>query len=577
MNQRSDPSPQSQRRSRGGTLLAASIVTLGAAFLSVLLVLDRAFLSPDVANYLGVANAFAHGNGFVEPIQWHYYLPGAPPQPAWAYLSPFISLVLAIPIAFGATFTGTVLVHALFASVVGGLVVVVARRFMSLPAALGAGVGLAWSAGWAQVTYFALTEPYAVLGVLLIVAAAPGVARSKRGALLCAVLTVFGWLTRANVPALALAVVVATLWEKRSWREKATDRRVWIYVAGVVGGIVAVRVCHEAVTGLRPYANYDAFFEMFRSWDLVRVDKTYVGTIAFMEANWDRVVARWVEFSRKSFALLFTEGLFHLSGYLFPLIFTWGVFGCSVGKDQNLSASAQSSSSGDAAADLQRRVCSFGAVGFLATTVLTYGGFEPRYLLLSACCAWLAGMASLDQIADRLSSARGKVEAFTRLVPLLLVLAVFAVATVPVQGLRAVNAWKAYGARSTTKVVFRKSGGLPSLCESMDPAFVAVATEAEALHFLCGNPTMRLPRDIGQSGNLARFLRERGPRYFVVERSKAAFRELHRSALLRRLAENRFYVLYEVEAFQGREAWRPPPSLACIGDDPPSCPRRSGM
>ena len=535
------------------TLAAAFVMAATTALLVVPLALEKTHLSPDAASYLGVANSLAHGNGFVAPIQWHFYLPGAPPQPAWAIVFPVITVVLAVPIWLGADVTTAIVCHSLIAAGVGGAIVVVARRFMSLPAAVAAGAGLAWSTRWSQVSTFAWTEPYAVLGILLIVATACGVSRSYRGALVCAAVTVFGWLTRANVPLLGAVVVLAVLWEKRRpLREGIRDRRLWIYVAAVATGILGLRLAYELVSGLRPYAAYAAFFEMFQPWDLVFVDKQYVGALAFMRANWTMVTAAWAAFVKISFRELFLHKSVHFAGFLLPVVVTWGIFGRSGG-----------------GGDIPRRVAALGAVAFLLNTILIYGGFEARYLLPAACCLWLAGAGSLDQLARKFSPRPGLAQ-WSLLAVLLIVLAT----TLPMQAKRSLVSWWAYSARGETLVVFRPKADddLRRMCAFMNPDYVGVATEGEALHFWCGNPTLRLPRDLGVGNALERFIDQRGPRYFVIERGDPRFATIHSSARLKHLSTTPQYMLYEVVDFSRPPAWRAPPALACIGTRPPMCP-----
>lgn len=539
-------------------LAAAGFIAVVVAMFTVPLVLDRAFLSPDVVNYLGVSNSLAHGSGFVEPIQWHYYLPGGPPQPAWGFLSPVISLVLTIPVALGCGVTGTAVVHAVCGSLVAGVMLLVARRYMSLPAAAAAAIGLGWCGAWLQACYFVLTEPWAILAVLLIAATAPSVGRSARAALLCASVTIFGWLTRANIPALAAAVVVAEVWRVGP-RSAARLRPLWLYVGGVAVGIGALRLGYRLTTGVAPYANYGAFFEQFTSNDLMRVDKKYVGMFAFMREHWDAVVARWQDTIQKSTDLFFTDPRYNWVGFLLPVVVTWGVFGRARDVDDEPAPRA--------ARDSFRQVGAFGAIGFLLLAITTYGGFEPRYLLPSAACLWLAGIASIDQLLDRLAyrAARPRWLFAVRAVVPIAVLALFVTTTLEERAGRAWRAAEAYRSRRTTRVYFRKSEGIPPLCRSMDPGYVAIATEAEAVHFYCGNPVLRLPVDATNTPLMRAFLRERRVRYLIVEKAKKRFHELGPQLDLKVVRTTDKFVLYEAGA-PLEPAWVAPPALACLGN-----------
>jgi hypothetical protein len=588
---------RARRRFGALDLTAAGAVAVVVAMLSVPLVLDRAFLSPDVVNYLGVSNSLAHGSGFVEPIQWHYYLPGGPPQPAWGFLSPVISVVLAVPIALGCGLTGAAVVHAVCGSLIAGVMLLVARRYMSLPAATAAAIGLGWCGGWLQASYFVLTEPWAILSVLLIAGTAPSVGRSSRDALLCAAVTIFGWLTRANIPALAAAVVVAEVWRVGP-RAAVRRRPLWLYLAGVFVGIGVLRLGYRLVTGVAPYANYGAFFEQFTSLDLMRLDKKYVGMFAFMREHWDAVVARWQDTIQRSTDLFFTDPRYNWVGFLLPIVVTWGVFGRARGVDDEPTPGEQR--------DSFRRVAAFGGLGFLLLAITTYGGFEPRYLLPSAACLWLAGVGSIDQIIDRIAfrpahrqglpapgpTAASSVGAESplsvddsapaaiaradapsgfrwgfviRAVMPLAALALVATTTLEEKGGRAWRAAEGYRSRRTTRVHFRNSEGIPPFCRNMKRGYVAIATEAEAVHFYCGNPVLRLPVDATNVPLMQTFLRERHVRYLLVEKAKKRFHDVAPQLALKVVRTTDKFVLYE-SAAQRKPAWSAPTALACLGN-----------
>jgi hypothetical protein len=57
--------------------------------------------APDTIDYLGIANAWVNGAGFVDPVKWNYYLAAPVPLPAFAVRAPVPPLLAAIPLALG--------------------------------------------------------------------------------------------------------------------------------------------------------------------------------------------------------------------------------------------------------------------------------------------------------------------------------------------------------------------------------------------------------------------------------------------------------------------------------------------
>jgi len=80
-----------------GGLCAAAL----AAARAIPPTLERWQLSPDAVEHLAIAQSLVHGSGFVDPVQWSYYLPDGPPLPAFAIRSPAAPLLPEEPRACG--------------------------------------------------------------------------------------------------------------------------------------------------------------------------------------------------------------------------------------------------------------------------------------------------------------------------------------------------------------------------------------------------------------------------------------------------------------------------------------------
>ena len=229
-------------------------LALGLVLFSAIVVAPRAFwggiITPDGYEHLGIAHAWVHGAGFVDPIQWNYYLTEAPPLPATAVRPPLISLLAAVPLAAGATIPTLILLHAAWSALMIGALFVVASRFMRRRAAVAMALLVATFPPWA--TYLAITplsEVTAVGCYLLVLVTAGGILRSQCGAAICAVSTLIAAMTRPNFSALLIAVAVAAVIELGP-RAALRHRGLWTYLATFAAGYVAIQIGLEATTGL---------------------------------------------------------------------------------------------------------------------------------------------------------------------------------------------------------------------------------------------------------------------------------------------------------------------------------------
>ncbi|RIK96790.1 MAG: hypothetical protein DCC71_22195, partial [Proteobacteria bacterium] len=76
-------------------------------------------LLPDAVEYLGIAWSWVSGAGFVDPVLYSYYLPGVrPPVPALAMRAPALPVLLAAPLALGASLRAVLIGHAVCAAAV---------------------------------------------------------------------------------------------------------------------------------------------------------------------------------------------------------------------------------------------------------------------------------------------------------------------------------------------------------------------------------------------------------------------------------------------------------------------------
>jgi hypothetical protein len=515
--------------------------------------LSRWWLSPDAIEYLAIANAWVHGAGFVDPVRWNFFLDASAPLPGFAVRAPALSALLSLPLGFGASLSGVGLCHALFASAVGGAVVLVARRSMSTGAAVAAALVLGLAPFWLRASVVVLSEVTGVAALLLVIATARGVLRSAPGALLCATATLLAWTARPNLLALGVAVAVAAVVELGP-RRAIRHRPLQVYVLALATLYTMTRVVVEAVTGFSPYAGYGVAREIFGADDGFSFQKEYVGAWTFARMNANAIVGRVGEFGAWLVRELCFGARYHLVGWLLLPGLVHSLL-----------------RRGDGA--FEQRIAALSGIGFAATTLAYFAAFDPwRYPIFTAVCSILAGMAWLDAAARHLAArqaARPALAAGLRNAPLAVCVLLLVVFRLPSAGERALASLDSYREHGTFDgTTSRSVRALSAVCSSIrEPGRVA-AVEPWDVVLRCGQAAVRTPPDLVNEAWRTRFIRSEGIRYFLGDETPIT-QWLANSPALRRLANAGPYTLYEVRdpSLEAPE-WTPPPPLACAGREP---------
>lgn len=508
----------------------------------------RWWFTPDAIEQLAIANAWVHGAGFVDPVQWSYHVDAGPPLPGGSVRPPLVSVLLAIPLALGADLSGVLLLHALWACVVVGATVFVASGFMGLGAASAAGLLLAAAPGWVFVARSPLTEVTGLAALLAVVAAAPGVLRSVPRALLCAALVWLAWLTRPNLAALVLAVAVATAWEVGP-REALRSRSWWALWLGFGVLVLFTQLAVAGATGSALYSGYDPELlgvraagiygrESVGSWNFIVAHAAQIADIAAQRV--DRIAAG---------LYLDKAAEWQWAGWLGVLGVPWALLrGRDGGVAQRLNA-----------------LC---ALGFTLLIVLNYAGYEPRYLLVPAVCGSLCGLAALDSALHRLRHElreRGFAGPAAAL-PVLPAAAALLWVTVGPGGDATFKTWRLWD--EERRAFFAHdyvAGPYGYLCRYMEPDALVVARYPWQVAAICGNAALRRPGNLMAQGIGARFLAEKQPGYFVARRGPVSEWLAGRSEV-RAVASRGDLELFEVlEPGAGSRPWRAPPPVVCAG------------
>src|SRR5262245_2764469 len=536
-------------------IAAAAGVAALAALAAVPPTLARWPLSPDAVEHLAIANALVHGAGFVDPVQWTYYLPQGPPLPAFAVRAPVVPLLLAVPLALGATLAATLVAHAIWASLVAGAGVLVARRFVGLPAALGAGLAVGGSLAWATVASHPWTEATAFAALLLVLATARGALRSAPGALACAASTLVAWATRPNLGLLAPAVVIAAAWQLGP-RAALRSRPLWIYALGFAALHRFVVVAVRGLTGEAPYAGYGFLLEVLRIPDAWLYQTRYAGPAAFVAAHAGAVAELVVANALGLARALLLDPRLHWAGWLLPLA---------------LVACVRERGGGEEG--FEARVCLVLAAGLALAAVANFAVFDAlRFPLPIAAACWLAGLWALDRAAARRAArAAGRRGALWRAAPLAAALLAFAAASAPslVRGALAL-AQRPPGPAPQGYDAW--DGAARAWCPLLDPDALVAAPSPWSFALWCGSAALRLPSDLSSPEWLARFLDEKRPRYLAASGPRFAALFAASPRLVRRAALGRS-VLYEVVDADPLGVWHAPPPVVCAGRAE-ACPRR---
>ena len=544
-------------RARALALAAAAAVAALAALRAVPPVLAGWPLSPDAVEHLAIANSLVHGAGFVDPVQWSYYLSEDPPLPAFAMRAPVVPLLLAAPLGLGATLAQVLLAHALWASLVAGACVLVARRFMGLPAAAGAALGIAGSSAWAEVASHPWTEATSLAALVLVLATARGALRSVPGALVCAACTLVAWGTRPNLGLLAPAVVLGAAWQLGP-RAALRSRPLWAYAFGFALLHRLVVVAVRAWTGLAPYEGYGFLLEVLRIPDAWLYRTHYAGPAAFAAAHAGELASRALANARGLGVALFLDPRLQWAGWLLL---------------PALAVAARERERAEVAEGLEARVCLVLAAGLALAVVANFAVFDTRrFPLPIACASWLAGAWALDRVARRRAGrATGRRAALWRATPLAAAVLLFAGGS----GAPLAAELRAMASRAPGPAGERYDSwdaAARAWCPLLEPDALVAAPSPWSVVLWCGNAALRLPSDLASRAWLERFVAEKRPRYLAASgpRFEALFESSER--LARRATEGRSF-LYEVVDAESPGAWRAPPPLVCAGRAE-ACPRR---
>jgi hypothetical protein len=536
---------------RRGLLLAGALgVALVIAGLAVPVALSRWWLTPDVIEYMAIANAWVHGAGFVDPVRWSFFLDATVPQPAFAVRSPALPVLISLPLALGADIGELGVLHALFAATIGGALALVARRSMGTTTAIAAALLFGLSPAWLRASVMVLSEVTGVAMLLLVIATAPGVLRSIPGALVCAAATLLAWTARPNLLALFLAVAAAVVVELGP-RRALRHGPLWAYLCGLG---VLFAVAHLAVvlsTGIAPYAGYGVAREIFSAKDAFAFQKPYVGAWTFAQQHADAIAARMAAYGARLFHELCVGKRFHFVGWLLV---------------PGLIHSLRRRGGGA----FEQRIAALAGVGFAAITLAYFAAFDPwRYPVFTAVCAVLAGMAWVDSLAKGLAArlpTRGGVTRIVRAAPLAACVLLLGVFRVPAATERALASWHEYREHGTV------DGGegdaavaLARFCKAIGGSGRVASTDPWNVVLYCGQAAVRTPPDLVDDALRTRFIRSERIRYFVGDRSPVN-QWLETSRALRPVARSGGYVLYQVrDPIAEPHPWTPPPPLFCAG------------
>jgi hypothetical protein len=537
--------------SRRWVFLAWIAVATGAVLLAVPYVRSVIQLPNDTVGYVAVARNWILGRGFVDPILYSYYLPGArPPLPAIVIRPPVVSALFALPLLLGSGLAGLGLAHALWASAIGASSLLVARRMLPLAAATAFAAAVTWSPAWTYASTRLLSEASAVGVLLLLLAAAPAGLRSVRGALLLGALTLLGWLTRPNLGAFAPLFVFAACID-RGPRRALRSKPLWVYVGCflILHSLVSLGV--RWISGFPPYAHYGIMAETLSDGDLPRYQTRYVGVLSFAL----RHAAEILEFERRNLTLAWDYaflspfylhvGWLAIPGIAYGLVRGGGDF-------------------------FPRRLVAVATIGFAATGLLTSWGFAPsRYLLPAAVCAWLAAIVFLHDAAGWAWRRFGRglaPEAVASWFPLVVVLGLVGMQVGP-----AACAALASGSSSRAAPVVLLQRGREwdavsrALCARIDPDALVASPNPWNLLYWCGNAGYWIPPDLDDLAALDRYLDDKKPGYLVEYRRDAVLL-FETSPRLERAHTHGPVTLFRVrDAPSESRPWHSPGPLAELG------------
>ncbi len=449
------------------------------------------FVGPDAVEHISIANAFADGHGFVNPIQWYFGWPSPPPLPGPASRAPALPLFLAAGLALGADLADLMGAHIVLSTLVALGMYAICCRFLRPGLAATATLLITTSDQWSGFNKTLLTEISAVGALLLVIGTSPGVTRSARGALLCALATIVAWLTRPNLAPIALAVVVAAGWDVQP-RRSILRSPLLVYAVALLVGFPTVSWLITHATGLPPYFGYRSAFQNFPATRAFSWGTQYTGTLPFILENIDAIARTCAQHAVASFGALFLQTRLWFAGWFFLL----GVLSiaCSPRKGT-----------------IEERVALLTALGLFTIVVLTYPAFDDgRYLFPPASLSVLVGMGWFEKRLQRLEAGmprRTQTRTGSAGWALLCLGALLQIGTVP-------------ASRPTLRPPPSWGHRISPLCDALQPGALVMTDEPWTVHWACGNPTVRVPADFRDERLGADFLATYAPRYFVTYRRK---------------------------------------------------------
>ncbi|MCP3984111.1 MAG: hypothetical protein GY723_06965 [bacterium] len=534
-----------------------SLVGLGALALALPTVLAVVTLPADAIGYVATARNWIEGRGFVDPIVYSYYLPGASsPIPAIAVRPPIVPILFALPLYLGAGLVGLGVLHALWSAWVGASILWVGRRFMSLPAATAAAIGVAWSHNWWRSSTQLLTETTSVGAMLALLAVTPRALRTPWGAAGLAVATLIAWLVRPNLAGFTAVVVVAAVW---SWgaRSAFRSRPLWTYLVVFVLLQQVTGVLLSAIHGFAPYAHYGVMAETLSTIDVRSYQAEYGGALDHAVRHAGEIASILVANLRATATqLLFRPDYLFVGWLVLPGV----VYGLSRRSEEGLLPA----------------LCTFAALAFMTIGILTGWGYDvTRYPLLGVTCFWLLGFASIDAAVQRFldrRAERGKpAPAYLRGAPLAMML-LACLAIIP-----RTETWVFVNRHLEVKHPVPRLQGPPgsnrvslAFCPRMHADAIVTSPDPWSIYYWCGNAGYLIPRDLSDLHWLHAYLDEMKPGYLITELAteQAVFDRSPRLVSVDRFADIR---LYEVRG-AGSDGW-PWHSIGPLADIGP--PRRS--
>ena len=525
------------------TLVGAAVVAFGTVALALPGVLAQLTLGPDATGYVATAHNLVQGRGLLDPILYSYFLDGAhPPLAAVVIRPPMISLLFAAPLAAGADLVTLSALHVVLAGLVAGSGVLLARRTLSLPAALAFGIAVGWSGAYLHQAQQLTTEILSVAALFGLWAVGRRGLTSVPGALLLAVATLFAWLVRPNLALVAVALVLAQLLTLGP-RRALSSASLWTYVVGFALLQRVFVMVAEASLGFAPYEHYGLMWQLLDPADAPRYEVAYPGLLAFFGENRSAIGDRLGQNLAAGFEYLFVRPAFLHVGWLALPALVWAFVGKRTGV-------------------FERRLVALSALLLGALSLVVYCGFDVvRYMLQALVAVWFVTVAALDDLgrkaAGRTSVGFGKLAGW---LPLLVVLTLF-VSGAPAAVGRARAAWASYTTHGTRLGNPRVDAMASAFRIHLDPDAVVASPDPWRLYLRCGNAGLWLPPDLSGPEQLACYLEAEQPGYVInTDGGRSALFES--SPRLMRLAHHGTAVLYEVtDPAPGSCPWSAAPAL----------------